>query len=115
LHNQSTLTQNVLKLSYVKVIWVYNNGIKTKGDKMISAKIMTEKEARSYIGVKYEVQGKRKDIYTVTEVYSIYNSKNELVSFMFQSEHTFLGQNLVNSDIALSSIKRGIIKESHES
>lgn len=36
MHNQSSLMKNVLKLSYVKVIRVYNNGIKTKRDKMES-------------------------------------------------------------------------------
>ena len=44
MHNQSTLTQNVLKLSYVKVIRVYNNGIKTKGDKMKEFSFLVEFE-----------------------------------------------------------------------
>ena len=48
MHNQSKLTQNVLKLSYVKVIRVYDNGIKTKGDKMKKIKLSKFEKQSKY-------------------------------------------------------------------
>ena len=75
---------------------------------MISATMMTEKEARSYIGKKYETQGKNKDLCTITEVFSIYNSQNKLASFMFESSHEFIGQKIINNDVPFATIKRGL-------
>lgn len=46
------------------------------------------------IGQKFIPIGKRKDVYTVIDIYRTYNNKRELIDTQFVCEHTFMGQSI---------------------
>lgn len=77
---------------------------------MIIKDYLTKDEAKSLIGKKYVIQGKRQDIATITDVYFVSDINDNLVGYQINSKHTFLGREIVNYDIAYASIKRGLIK-----
>lgn len=62
------------------------------------------------IGTKYLTRGKFPRLCTVIEILKTYNSKSELVKIRYISEHEFLGQMVVDNDVALASIAMGIFE-----
>jgi hypothetical protein len=64
----------------------------------------------SFIGKKYLHKLKnRKDIYTVTDCFFVYNSKGECVKVYYSAETEFLGAPLVDHEVVLTTIQmRGI-------
>ena len=63
------------------------------------------------IGTKYKTSGKNSKECTVIDILKTYNSKNELVSIRYVSEHDFLGQRVTNKDVVAVTIARGLISE----
>ena len=51
---------------------------------------------------------KRKDIYTVIDIYTITNSKKEIVGYEFIAEHDYLGQKIISKHPASSIIRTRI-------
>ena len=78
---------------------------------MIEKDKMTKDEAKALIGRKYEIQGRRRDIATITSLYFIYDINEDLIAYQFNSEHQFMGKTLINYDISYTSIKRGLIQD----
>lgn len=64
------------------------------------------------IGTKYQTRGKRRDICTVIDILKTYNNAGELVQTRYVSEHTFMGQRVVDRDVVATTIKMGLISES---
>jgi hypothetical protein len=68
-------------------------------------------EARFEIGTQFKSPGKYGAINTVTDIFKTYNSKNELVSIRYQSQHELMGQVVTNNEVADSTIFRNLIKQ----
>ena len=64
------------------------------------------------IGTKFIRRGsKRKDIETVTDILTTYNSKGEIVHIRYVATHEFMGQVVTDSDIVKTIILRSEIIE----
>lgn len=64
------------------------------------------------IGTRFIRRGtKRKDIETVTDIYTTYNSKGEVVSIRYVATHEFMGQVITDHDIVKTTILRSKIIE----
>lgn len=61
------------------------------------------------IGQKYIPVGKTARFCTVTDILKTYNSKGDLVRIRYVSEHTFMGQTVVDTDICETTIARGAL------
>lgn len=59
------------------------------------------------IGLKFvRPHTKRKDVETITDILSTYNSKGELVRTRYVATHEFMGQQIADSDIVIVTIQR---------
>ncbi|MCK9442545.1 MAG: hypothetical protein M0Q13_14140 [Methanothrix sp.] len=62
------------------------------------------------IGTKFiRRTSKRRDIETVTDILTTYNSKDEIVAIRYVATHKFMGQLVTNSDIVKTTILRSEI------
>ncbi len=61
------------------------------------------------IGQKYIKRGKRKDICTVIDIHTTYNSAGEVVKERYVSTHTFMGQVVTDRDVVETTIAMGAI------
>ena len=62
------------------------------------------------IGTKFIRRGtKRRDVETIVDIHTTYNSKNEVVSVKYVTEHVFMGQKVINQDVPAATIARGHI------
>lgn len=52
----------------------------------------------------------RKDIETVIDIYTTYNSKNQIVKVVYVCEHDYLGTKVRDYEVPSSTIIRGLIK-----
>mgnify|MGYP000485214702 CR=1 FL=1 len=63
------------------------------------------------IGTQYIPIGmKNKKVHTVVDILKTYNTKNELVHIRYVSEHDYIGQKIINSDVVAVTIQRGFLK-----
>ena len=68
-----------------------------------------DSKPRYDISTQYISQGKRKDVCTVIDILTTYNSNNEIVNIKYISAHDFLGQTVYDYDVPESTIARGIL------
>ena len=69
-----------------------------------------KEDKRIEIGTQFYMRGKKaKDIYTVVDIYTTYNSKKEIVHVRYVAEHEVLGQKVMVYDLPGSMIIRGKI------
>jgi hypothetical protein len=62
------------------------------------------------IGTKFiRRSSKRRDIETVTDILTTYNSKGEVVAIRYVATHEFMGQLITDSDIVKTTILRSEI------
>lgn len=52
------------------------------------------------IGTKYISRGKRKNVCTVIDILTTYNSKSEVVSVKYLCEHDFMGQTVRHEELS---------------
>jgi len=79
-------------------------------DKMHSDKMIeTAWGLRFPIGFKYiDNRSKRKDEHTVVDYRLIFNLNMELVTFRYVTKHTFMGQDIINSEVLENTIQRNL-------
>lgn len=63
------------------------------------------------IGVVYKTRHKRPKVCTVVDKLETYNTKGELVKTRYVAEHDFLGQTVIDNDVARSTILMGRIDQ----
>jgi hypothetical protein len=59
------------------------------------------------IGTQYRPRGKKDYVCTVTDVFKTYNSKGELVSVTYESQHLFCGQMVTDRNVISTTIAMG--------
>jgi hypothetical protein len=62
------------------------------------------------IGTQYWTRGKAKRLCTVTDVFRTYNSKDELVSITYESQHAFCGQMVTERNVVATTIAMGEVR-----
>jgi len=56
------------------------------------------------IGKQYKTRGKHPRLCTVIDVHTTYNQAGDIVRIRHVSEHDFLGQKVIDSDVAITTI-----------
>lgn len=60
------------------------------------------------IGQQYKVN-ERSCVYTIKDILTTFNSKNEVVKIRYLVSHVFCGQEINNQDVCETTIARGIL------
>lgn len=68
------------------------------------------KEPRFAIGTQFKSRGRHARICTVTDIFKTFNAAGELVKIVYQAEHEFMGQKVVNSEVPDTTIALGLLK-----
>lgn len=72
-------------------------------------------EPRYTIGTQFIKQGRKdKSVWTVTDILTTRDSKNDVVKIRYQASHLFCGQNVTDYDVVDTTIARGLMKKEKE-
>lgn len=63
----------------------------------------------SYIGLKFKKNGVKNIIFTVDDVYTVTNSKGEIIKQYFTAYNDNLGQRIFDYEVPVSTVIRGLI------
>ena len=64
----------------------------------------------SYIGLKFKKNGVKHIIFIVDDIYTVTNSKGEIIKQYFTAYNDSLGQKIFDYEIPVSTVMKGLIK-----